>query len=240
MQFVNRLLATLGLLLLILAVTALLVAPRWVAEVAARLIPATFLAQVAQVVMALVVDALLLLAIYRLWRRGRGGLIVRARGAKAQVSIDSVQREIVTRIEEVPDVIGVQALVEDEWGKARVSLRVQARPDINIPEKQREISRVLHQLVEKQMGLRLSSAPSIHIGLVKEAGERIEEAVLVEASVAESPLSAARTEPSLYALQAPRQAEAQTPYLVALEPPDADETAGPETSPEPSAAAEES
>ncbi len=169
MRLINRLLAILGIILLMLTVTAFLAAPQLILDIATRLNDASLPMRVLQLLVALLIDALLISLIYRLLRPQRSeGLMVRVRGARTEVSIDSVQRQINARVNEVPDVIAAQAEVAAENGNARISLRVRARADIVVPEKQKEITRVLKQLVEKQLGLRLAGPPIVHINLVEE------------------------------------------------------------------------
>jgi hypothetical protein len=163
MRLISRLLYTLGIILLVLAVTLLLTAPQVVADLVLRI---NRLQVAFRILLAVLIDVLLLAMLYgRLRAKPVEGLVVRARGVRAEVNIDSVQRQINARVEEVADVLAVQTEVAADNGNARIALRVRARPDIVVPEKQKEINRVLRQVVEKQLGLRLSGSPIIHIAL---------------------------------------------------------------------------
>lgn len=172
MRFIKRLLSTLGLIVVMVVVTALLAAPQLIADAATQLANSAPPVRMGMLVAALVADLILLAVIIRIVRPARrDGLSVRARGAKTEVSLGSVQREINTRIAQVADVLAVHTEVVEENGKARVALRVRTRPDIIVPEKQKELLRVLRQLVEKQLGLRLAGQPTVHIALSPEEFE---------------------------------------------------------------------
>ncbi len=166
-DFVKRLAAMLAVILLLIGITALLVAPQLVIDLANRVQAAPAGTRTALVIAAVLIDLLLIAVLVRIMRPPRrDGLVVRARGARAEVSVDSVQRQINTRIAQVSDVLDVQTGVEvTQEGAAKVEMNVRTRPDIVIPEKQKELGRVLRQLIEKQMGLRLAGDPVIHIAL---------------------------------------------------------------------------
>ena len=163
MSLIRRVLLALGVLLLVLGVTVLLTAPQLIADLLAGL---NAVPRAVRILLAVLIDALLLVALGRqLRQKPTEGLVVRARGVKAEVNIDSVQRQLNARVEEVADVLAVQTEVAADNGNARIALRVRTRPDIVVPEKQKDITRVLRQVVEKQLGLRLAGAPVVHIAL---------------------------------------------------------------------------
>lgn len=165
-KLLRRFFSLLAVLILMIGVTALFAAPQLVANLAQNLSATSGGTRTALIVAAVVIDLLLAAVAVRIIRPPKKDeLMVRTRGAKTQVSVDSVQRQINTRIAQVSDVLHVHTDVEVTKGSARVELHVRTRPDIMIPEKQKEIGRVLRQLVEKQMGLRLASDPLIHIAL---------------------------------------------------------------------------
>ena len=175
-NFLKRLAISLGLIALLLIVTVILVAPQIVADLANQMAAAATPVRIVEVLAAILIDAVLIGLIYRTAFPGRiEGLTVRARGAKTAVSLDSVQRQINNTIAQVSDVLAVQTEVVDEQGDVRVALRVRTRPDIMVPEKQKEISRTLRQVVEKQLGLRLAGPATIHIALSADDYETTEE-----------------------------------------------------------------
>lgn len=165
-NLIRRFFALLAVVILMIGVTALFAAPQVVVQVAQGLGDTPAGTRTLLIVAAIVIDLLLLAVAVRIIRpQNKEELTVRTRGATTKVSLDSVQRQINTRIAQVSDVLHVHTDVEVTNGSASVELHVRTRPDIMIPEKQREIGRVLRQLVEKQMGLRLASDPLIHIAL---------------------------------------------------------------------------
>ena len=229
LNFLRRIVIALGLLVVVAGVTLFLVTPTVIIDLATRLNEATALMRTVQAVIALLVDALLLVVIYRVLRPVRDEmLIVRARGAKAAVSIDSVQRQINARLSQVSDVLDVQNEVEVEKGSASVTLYVRTRPDIRIPEKQKEINRVLHQLVEKQMGLRMAGPPVLHLALAaEEFGPGDHVTTVVE------PLNEATAEATYTAaaLPATTYTESSAPAPRALNAPAASQSGGQEKEP---------
>ncbi|MBN1964289.1 MAG: hypothetical protein JW910_06560 [Anaerolineae bacterium] len=180
MRLIYRILTITGIILLVVAVTAFLVAPQVVIDLATSLNGDNVVVRVVQLIAALLIDVLLLFVVYRLIRPrdGAGRLKVRARGAKAAVSLDSVQRQITMRVGQVADVLAVQAEVIDEGGAAQVTLNVRTRPDVLVPEKKKEIERVLKQVVERQLGLKLAGPAEISIDLSADHLERGEPAVM--------------------------------------------------------------
>jgi len=175
-NLLKKALYVLGLLALAVVITILLVSPQIVVDFATRLATAEPVLRAVQVVIAVLVDAILIAIIYRTLFPGRiEGLTVRARGARTAVSLDSVQRQINTAVAQVSDVLAVQSDVVADQGNVRLALRVRTRPDIIVPEKQKEINRVLRQVVEKQLGLRLAGPAVIHIALSADEYETTEQ-----------------------------------------------------------------
>lgn len=165
MKFITRLLVVIALIGMLVLMTLFLVTPQIIIDIATQLQEVPAINRALQIAVAVILDAALLMLIWRILRPRKEELIVQARGAKTAVSADSVQRQINTRIAQVSDVLHVHTEVEVTKGAAQVTLNVRSRPDINIPDKQRELSRVLRQMVEKQMGLKLAGQPIIHIAL---------------------------------------------------------------------------
>jgi len=243
MNFITRLLLILAVITLLVGVTVLLVSPQAVIALAEGLNSADTAGRAIQLLLALLIDLLLLGLLYQLLRRAASrGLMVRARGAKTEVSIDSVRRQIMAQISQLPDVLDAQTEVRAERGNARVTLRVKATPDITVPDKQNEINRALRQVVEKQMGLRLAGPPVIHIEL-QTSKEPPEPPVEVATPPLPRPTPRPQSEPPPappVAQVRPAEPEkpappvpvavapepAPGPHLVALEPADEDEETG--------------
>lgn len=245
MNFITRLLLILAVITLLVGATVLLVSPQAVIALAEGLNSVDTAGRAIQLLLALLIDLLLLGLLYQLLRRTASrGLMVRARGARTEVSIDSVRRQIMAQIAQLPDVLDVQTEVRAERGNARVALRVKATPDITVPDKQNEINRALRQVVEKQMGLRLAGPPVIHIEL-QTGKEPLEPPVEAPAPLVPRPTPRPQPEPlpappvaevrpaepekpapPAAVVVVPEPAPAPGPHLVALEPADEDEETG--------------
>ncbi len=221
--FLRRSLVVLGIVLLLVILNLFLLAPQTVIDLVSRLRDASPFARTLQVVVAVILDALLIVLLYRLIRPGRTpGLMVRMRGARAEVSLDSVQRQINARIAQVSDVLDVQTEVEIENAGASVTLNVRTRPDIIIPEKQKEITRVLRQLVEKQMGLKLAGTLVIHITLASnqfEPEDRVTTVVEAIPHPVMEPRYTSLPATTYAALAAEEMPSAAAPVVMAPEPP---------------------
>jgi len=205
-NLLRKALFVLGVLALAVVVTILLVSPQIVVDFATRLATAEPVLRAAQVLIAVLLDAILIAVIYRTLFPGRiEGLTVRARGARTAVSLDSVQRQINTAVAQITDVLAVQTDVVADQGNVRLALRVRTRPDIIVPEKQKEINRILRQVVEKQLGLRLAGPAVIHIALSADEYEPTEQRATLITDEYLPP------EPPRYAALAPRATSAETP-----------------------------
>jgi hypothetical protein len=124
---------------------------------------------------AILIDALVLVIVVVLVRSERNsrpatGLIVKAQGAIADVSIESARERILRAVRAVPDVLSAETDIKAVRGKADVDLEVAvSRESVNLPEKQREIDRALRQVVSKQLGLQLAGKPRVHLRMSDEA-----------------------------------------------------------------------
>ncbi len=99
------------------------------------------------------------------------GLMVKAQGAIADVSVESVTDRILRAVRAVPDVLSAEAEVGALHGKADIDLSVVvSHQSMNLPEKQREIDRALRQVINKQLGLQLAGKPRVHLRLDNETG----------------------------------------------------------------------
>jgi hypothetical protein len=119
--------------------------------------------------LAILVDAFILAIIVIFVRgdrspRSSDGLMVKAQGAIADVSVESARDRILRAVRDVPDVLSAEATVKPVRGKADVDLEVVVSHDsANVPEKQREIDRALRQVINKQLGLQMAGKPRVHI-----------------------------------------------------------------------------
>ncbi len=166
MRILERILFALIGLLLITLITVLFVVPQAVADGLASVATVPLVARVAVV---LVLDLLVLAFIYLQLRPKAptgSGLVVKAPGALADISVDSARSFILTAVQKVPDVVSTQAKLEAVRGKAKLELDVTVRGrDVNIPRKQQEINQALKQVINKQLGLDILDRPQVHIHL---------------------------------------------------------------------------
>lgn len=97
---------------------------------------------------------------------GRGnskGLRVKG-GDNTELDVASVQKKVRETVQNVSGVSDVSATVKSVRGKAEISLSVTMQHEsVNIPDKQQEISKALHQLTEKQLGIRVADKPHIEL-----------------------------------------------------------------------------
>ena len=119
--------------------------------------------------LAILLDVVILVVIAVLVRGERapqheGGLIVKAQGAIADISVNSARDRMLRAVREVPAVISAEATVKALRGKADVDMDVVvSRDSNNLPEKQKEIDRALRQVLNKQLGLQMAGKPRVHI-----------------------------------------------------------------------------
>jgi hypothetical protein len=209
-----------GILVLAL-VTILLLAPDTVSRVFESIAGVNIALRTAAM---LVLNALVLLLMY-LRVRGRrvpvDGLIVQAQGALANVEVESARAIVLDAVNHVPGVISTEATIKAVRGQADIQMDVNIdSAAVNIPQKQKEINRVLRQVINKQLGLRLYGRPRVNIRLETPP-------VKTQASAASAPvITAAPAAPPALTPPAP------APVMVepAADAPEAD-TPAPATSP---------
>jgi len=120
---------------------------------------------------ALLADFILVYIIWQELRVHRGDdeqLIVKSRGASAEITLDSVQNNIEAQLQKLEQVYGVQADVRNERGKVLVDAEVDADENVNVPKKTNEIHREIKKVVERQMGLKLGDKPQIRFRLMSQ------------------------------------------------------------------------
>jgi len=169
LRLIDRVLVVVIALVLIGVITVVAIAPDAIIRVLAGIEEASLLLRLAVVV---VLNIVILIALYlglRGPRREIIGLEVRAPGAYTDISIESARKLILHAVENVPDVVSASATVKAVNGRADVDLNVQVAGDnIHVPNKQKEISRALRQVINKQLGLRMRGQPRVHIFLQDE------------------------------------------------------------------------
>src|SRR5262245_39698399 len=119
LRIIERILFALIGLLLITLITVLLVVPQSVSDGLATLATVPFVARLAVV---LLLDVLVLAFIFLQLRPkspASSGLIVKAPGALADISVDSARSFILAAVQKVPDVVSTEAKLEAVRGKAK-------------------------------------------------------------------------------------------------------------------------
>lgn len=160
-------------MLLLIAVTSFLMLPEYVMQAIEYL---SELSYSLRLVIVVIVDLLIILAVFAQLRgteryRGRE-LMVQAGDSKTTVTVESLRQRVQRAVHELEDIETVESEVKGKRGMAHINLEVTTSKDeVNIPEKQREIDRVIKQVVVKQMGIKLGEPPVINIRLACDAKE---------------------------------------------------------------------
>lgn len=166
MSIIRNLIVILVGISLAILITMILLDPSAIAALALNLSEASVLIRLP---LAILLVLLIIAVIVVFVRSGRpagsaSGLIVKAQGAIADISIDSARDRMLRAVRAVPDVIAADADLKAVRGKADVDLNVVvSRESSSLPEKQREIDRALRQVVQKELGLQLAGKPRVHI-----------------------------------------------------------------------------
>ena len=117
-------------------------------------------------VLAVFVDLLIGIILFFQLRRPKGEFTVRARGSVADVSPESIQAQVMHHVGEVSDVLDLDVNVRPQaGGRVELTLDVLIGPDVPLAKKVREVTQVARKVVVKRMGLRLASAPVVHVEL---------------------------------------------------------------------------
>ncbi|MGQ9888744.1 MAG: hypothetical protein ACUVSX_09680 [Aggregatilineales bacterium] len=185
-------------------VTIVMLAP----ETLERLFAGIGTVNIALRTVAMVVVNLFVLALVYLRLRRRPapntGLIVQVQGALANVEVESARAIVLRAMRNVPDVRSAEATIRAVQGRADIEVDVTiGSAAVNIPDKQKEINRVLRQVINKQLGLRLEGRPRVNI--------RLEAPALASGPVEKPASSAASAVPVEAAAKSPEAAETEQP-----------------------------
>jgi hypothetical protein len=98
-------------------------------------------------------------------RRPRAKMVKvhKADGADVVVNAGAIARRLQSRIDQLPDVITVKPVIAGRGDGVEVLLNLETSPEIDVPAKVEEVKQVVLQVIEAQMGLKLSSTPKIKI-----------------------------------------------------------------------------
>jgi len=173
----NRIVTTLLLLVLIPIVTIGLIVPReaiqvlgdWLGELEDRLDSSvSALELLVRVVLALLIDALLVLLLYIQVRRPAdyGVPVRRVKAGEAQIAVDSVVGQLVYHIDPLPGVLGVEPKIVRHRRGVEVALEIETVADVNMRANIEEISAVARRVIEQDMGLKLKGKPRLNLRTV--------------------------------------------------------------------------
>lgn len=173
----NRIVVTLLLLALIPIVTAGLIVPHeaiqllrdGLDQLERQWDPASSTEQLLiGVGLALLIDALLVLALYLQVRRPAVDAVPmqQVKGGQAQVAVDSVVGRLEYHIDRLPGVLEVEPKIAARRRGVEVTLEVETAAEVNMPTKIEEISAVARRVIEDEMGLKLRGKPKINLRMV--------------------------------------------------------------------------
>ena len=84
-------------------------------------------------------------------------------GDEAKVTTDSIARRLEYNIDQLAEVISVKPKITSKGKGVHVRLNVETGPEIDVPAKTEEISKVAREVIEERMGLKLAGKIEINI-----------------------------------------------------------------------------
>lgn len=81
---------------------------------------------------------------------------VKLKDGSGELMTDSVGGHLAYSIDQLPDVIRVKPTVQSKGKSVRASLYVETGPGVNVPQKSAQIAETARQVIEEQLGLRIS------------------------------------------------------------------------------------
>jgi nitrogen fixation protein FixH len=94
---------------------------------------------------------------------GKVARVQKVSGEEAKVTTDSIARRLAYNIDQLADVISVKPKVVARGKGVHVRLNVETGPEIDVPAKTEEISKVAREVIEERMGLKLAGKLEISI-----------------------------------------------------------------------------
>ncbi len=230
MNRLNRLLAVLFLILILVSATLVLVAPELATQATEALIQAIGNIHVlVRLAVVLVVDAVaLILLYYQLRRVPTNKAIIRVRGTEAEISCESIEAQLHKSVSDLDNLLDVNIEVRPAArGRVRIQLDVLAAPEVLVADKVKEINKVVRDVAKGNLGLKIAGAPVIHVELASPAAVAHSEEVLGGPADLKLPPEEA-AEPDIPAVFEPA---AEEEVIEAIE--EAEETPAPWPAPEP-------
>lgn len=94
---------------------------------------------------------------------GKAVRVKKVSGDEAKVTTDSIARRLAYNIDQLAEVISVKPKVMARGKGVHIRLNVETGPEIDVPAKTEEISRVAREVIEERMGLKLAGKLEINI-----------------------------------------------------------------------------
>jgi hypothetical protein len=94
---------------------------------------------------------------------GKAVRVEKVSGAEAKVTTDSIARRLEYNIDQLGEVISVKPKITSKGKGVHVRLNVETGPEIDVPAKTEEISKVAREVIEERMGLKLAGKIEINI-----------------------------------------------------------------------------
>jgi len=94
---------------------------------------------------------------------GKAVRVQKVSGDEAKVTIDSIARRLAYNVDQLAEVISVKPKIMAKGKGVHVRLNVETGPEIDVPAKTEEISKVAREVIEERMGLKLVGKLEISI-----------------------------------------------------------------------------
>lgn len=168
MNIINRFLAVIFALILLVGVLALTVTPfatlTWLRDGLEGFQQSLLMQQsqnpmlfmIARLLVAVVVMLLFVTFVLAEWpKRAQPAVRLQTSTGAAEVTTDSVARRLRWHLDQLADVIAVEPTVRPHGDRVDVFLEVETSPVIEVPMKTEEVMLVAREVVEERMGLKL-------------------------------------------------------------------------------------
>jgi hypothetical protein len=177
MNIFNKVVAILLLLVLIPIVTIALIVPHESAQVLANYFTDlesqlsssyTALNLALRIIIAVVIDALLVLLLYLEVRRRavRAVPLQEMTGGEALLSLESIIERLKYRVDVLPGVLDVEPRIRPRRGAVEVTLNVEMAASAEMQADAETISDVARRVVEEEMGIKMRGKPRLQIHTV--------------------------------------------------------------------------
>jgi DNA-directed RNA polymerase subunit F len=177
MNLFNRILVTLLLLAMIPIVTVVLIVPHeaiqivgdWLDDLDERVDDSISTGRLLiGGVIAVLVDALLVFLVYLQVRRSskKAVKVQKIEAGEAQIAVSSIVERLEYNVDRLNGILSVQPKISPERRGVAVTLDVEITSEVDMTSKIEEISAVVRQVVEDEMGLKLKGKPKLNLRAV--------------------------------------------------------------------------